>query len=135
MKSIKIKQHDIKDCGAACLASIGNYYKIHLPIAKIRQLASTDLRGTNVLGIIQAAEKMGFSAKGVKGGADALSKIPKPSIAHVVLKNQLHHFVVIYKVSKKHIEVMDPAFGSIEKYSIRGFSRNLVGSANLDGTK
>jgi len=121
MKSIKIKQHDIKDCGAACLASIGNYYKIHLPIAKIRQLASTDLRGTNVLGIIQAAEKMGFSAKGVKGGADALSKIPKPSIAHVVLKNQLHHFVVIYKVSKKHIEVMDPAFGSIEKYTLEAF--------------
>ena len=121
MKSIKIKQHDIKDCGAACLASIGNHYKIHLPIAKIRQLASTDLRGTNVLGIIQAAEKMGFSAKGVKGGMDALSKIPKPSIAHVVLKNQLHHFVVIYKVTHKHVEVMDPAYGSMEKYTLEGF--------------
>jgi ATP-binding cassette subfamily B protein len=121
MKSIKIKQHDIKDCGAACLASIGNHYKIHLPIAKIRQLASTDLRGTNVLGIIQAAEKMGFSAKGVKGGMDALSKIPKPSIAHVVLKNQLHHFVVIYKVTNKHVEVMDPAYGSMEKYTLEGF--------------
>jgi ATP-binding cassette subfamily B protein len=121
MKSIKIKQHDIKDCGAACLASIGHYYKIHLPIAKIRQLASTDLRGTNVLGIIQAAEKMGFSAKGVKGGMDALSKIPKPSIAHVVLKNQLHHFVVIYKVGKKYVEVMDPAFGSMEKYTLEAF--------------
>lgn len=121
MKSIKIKQHDIKDCGAACLASIGNYYKIHLPIAKIRQLASTDLRGTNVLGIIQAAEKMGFSAKGVKGGIDSLAKIPKPSIAHVVLKNQLHHFVVIYKMGKKHVEVMDPAYGTIEKYSIEAF--------------
>jgi len=121
MKSIKIKQHDIKDCGAACLASIGHHYKIHLPIAKIRQLASTDLRGTNVLGIIQAAEKMGFSAKGVKGGIDALSKIPKPSIAHVVLKNQLHHFVVIYKVGKKYVEVMDPAFGSMEKYTLEAF--------------
>lgn len=121
MKSIKIKQHDIKDCGAACLASVGNYYKIHLPIAKIRQLASTDMRGTNVLGIIQAAEKMGFSAKGVKGGIDSLAKIPKPSIAHVVLKNQLHHFVVIYKVTKKHIEFMDPAHGSLEKYTFEAF--------------
>jgi ABC-type bacteriocin transporter len=121
MKSIKIKQHDIKDCGAACLASIGNHYKIHLPIAKIRQMASTDLRGTNVLGIVQAAEKMGFTAKGVKGGMDALPQIPLPSIAHVVLKNQLHHFVVIYKVGKTHIEVMDPAFGEIEKYSLEDF--------------
>lgn len=32
--SIKIKQHDIKDCGAACLASIGAHYKVQLPIAK-----------------------------------------------------------------------------------------------------
>jgi ABC-type bacteriocin/lantibiotic exporter with double-glycine peptidase domain len=34
MASIKIKQHDIKDCGAACLASIGNHYKVNLPLAE-----------------------------------------------------------------------------------------------------
>jgi ATP-binding cassette subfamily B protein len=121
MTSIKVKQHDIKDCGAACLASIGNHYNLHLPIAKIRQLASTDLRGTNVLGMIQAAEKMGFSAKGVKGGIDALPKIPTPTIAHVILKNQYQHFVVIYKVNKRSLEVMDPAFGKITKYTIDDF--------------
>jgi ATP-binding cassette subfamily B protein len=91
MASVKIKQHDIKDCGAACLASIGNHYQVNLPIAKIRLLAQTDLRGTNVLGIVQAAEKMGFSAKGVKGTLESIPKIPLPAIAHVVLKNQLHH--------------------------------------------
>jgi ABC-type bacteriocin/lantibiotic exporter with double-glycine peptidase domain len=51
MASIKIKQHDIKDCGATCLASIGNHYNVNLPIARIRQYANTDKRGTN-------AEKM-----------------------------------------------------------------------------
>ena len=65
MKNIKIKQHDIKDCGAACMASIGNFYNINLPIARIRQLAHTDKRCTNLLGLIEAAEKMGFTAKGV----------------------------------------------------------------------
>jgi ABC-type bacteriocin/lantibiotic exporter with double-glycine peptidase domain len=49
-----------------------------------------------VLGIIEAAEKMGFSAKGVKGGMDAIDKIPLPSIAHVVVKEQLHHYIVIF---------------------------------------
>lgn len=112
--SIKIKQHDIKDCGAACLASIGNHYGVGIPIAKIRQIAHTDNRGTNVLGIIQGAEKMGFTAKGVKGGMDAIDKIPLPAIAHVIVKKQLHHYVVIYKVSSPsgksggEIEVMDP---------------------------
>ena len=100
MASIKIKQHDIKDCGAACLASIGSHYGVNIPIARIRQFANTDKRGTNVLGMIEAAEKMGFTAKGVKGGMDVIDKIPLPAIAHVVVKEQLHHYLVIYKVER-----------------------------------
>lgn len=61
--SIKIKQHDIKDCGATCLASIGNHYGVGIPIARIRQFAHTDNRGTNVLGIIQGAEKWDLPPK------------------------------------------------------------------------
>ena len=123
MASIKIKQHDIKDCGAACLVSIGNHYKVNLPIARVRQLANTDKRGTNVLGLIEGAEKMGFTAKGVKGGLDAIDKIPLPAIAHVVIKQQLHHYVVIYSVTKDKIEVMDPAFGKMETYNFEEFQK------------
>lgn len=129
MASIKIKQHDIKDCGAACLASIGNHYQVNLPIARIRQYAHTDKRGTNVLGIIEAAEKMGFTAKGVKGGFDSLDKIPLPAIAHVIQDKQLHHYVVIYKVEKSKIEsaskitVMDPGFGKMETYTFEEFQK------------
>jgi ABC-type bacteriocin transporter len=123
MASIKIKQHDIKDCGAACLASIGNHFRVNLPIARIRQYANTDKRGTNVLGIIEAAEKMGFTAKGVKGGLDSLDKIPLPAIAHIITKEQLHHYVVIYKVDKSTITVMDPGFGKMEIYTFEEFQK------------
>ncbi|WP_348798032.1 peptidase domain-containing ABC transporter [Flavobacterium adhaerens] len=129
MASIKIKQHDIKDCGAACLASIGNHYQVNLPIARIRQYANTDKRGTNVLGIIEAAYKMGFTAKGVKGGMDAIDKIPLPAIAHVVVKEQLHHYIVVYKVEKSKVEsqskitVMDPAYGKMEIYTFEEFQK------------
>lgn len=117
MASIKIKQHDIKDCGATCLASIGNHYKVNIPIAKIRQYAQTDNRGTNVLGIIQGAEKMGFTAKGVRGGIEALANIPLPAVAHVIIgEQQLQHYVVIYKVTKTTITIMDPAYGKLEKF-------------------
>ncbi|POS01002.1 peptidase domain-containing ABC transporter [Flavobacterium croceum] len=127
MASIKIKQHDIKDCGAACLASIGNYYKVNLPIARIRQYANTDKRGTNVLGVIEAAEKMGFTAKGVKGGIDALDKIPLPAIAHIIVKEQLHHYVVVYSVTKNKITVMDPGVGKMETYSYEEFQKVWTG--------
>ncbi|MCE4063532.1 peptidase domain-containing ABC transporter [Chryseobacterium gleum] len=126
-KDILIKQHDLKDCGAACLASVSAYYGLKMPIAKIRQLSHTDTRGTNILGLVQGLESMGFNAKGVKGGADVLPDIPLPAIAHIVSKEQYHHYVVIYKVAKGKISVMDPAFGKIEEYTIEEFSKIWTG--------
>lgn len=127
MSSIKIKQHDIRDCGAACLASIGNHYGVNLPIARIRQLANTDKKGTNVLGMIEAAEKMGFDAKGVKGDFEALTKIPLPSVAHIIVNQQLHHYVVIYKVGKKKLDVMDPGKGKLVSYTREEFKAIWTG--------
>lgn len=115
------------DCGAACLASVAAEYDLHLPVSRIRQYAGTDKRGTNVLGLIEAAEKLGFQAKGARGQADSLSKIPLPAIAHVILKNELHHFVVIYKVSKKHIRIMDPGDGQMHKKTLAEFIKEWTG--------
>ncbi|BDD07556.1 peptidase domain-containing ABC transporter [Aureibacter tunicatorum] len=122
MSSIKIKQHDITDCGAACLASISAHYKLKLPIAKIRQMASTDKKGTNILGMIEAANKLGFDAKGVRAnGIENLYDVPHPTVAHVIVNEVLHHFVVIYEANEKHIKVMDPGDGQIHKYSHEEF--------------
>ena len=60
------------------MASVAAHYKLQIPIARIRQYANTDKKGTNVLGMIAAAERLGFQAKGVKGVVESLSKIPKP---------------------------------------------------------
>lgn len=122
-----IKQRDITDCGAACIASVAAHYKLKLPVAKIRQYASTDTKGTNVLGLIEAATKLGFEAKGVKGTLDSLSKIPLPAIAHVIVKEHLHHYVVIYKVTDKYIEVMDPGDGKMHRKTIADFTKEWTG--------
>ncbi len=118
-----IKQHDITDCGAACLASISAHYKLKYPIARIRQYAGTDKKGTNVFGLIKAAEKLSFDAKGVRGDFESLFKIPKPSIAHIIVKEKLHHYVVIYGVTKTHVLVMDPGSGKMEKRSHEAFKK------------
>ena len=127
---MKIKQRDIMDCGAACLASVAAHYKLMIPVAKIRQYAATDMKGTNVLGLVQAAEKMGFQAKGVKGGMDALPNLPLPTIAHIIIKTdnmELHHYVVITKVSKKSIKVMDPGLGEYKDYSFEEWEKIWTG--------
>ncbi|AIY12732.1 peptidase domain-containing ABC transporter [Cellulophaga baltica] len=127
MAKIIIKQHDITDCGAACLASIAAHYQLQIPIARIRQYASTDKKGTNVLGVLEAAEKLGFEAKGVRGDFESLFKIPKPAIAHVIVKEVLHHYVVIYEVTKTYIKIMDPSDGKIHKKTHEAFKKEWTG--------
>jgi ATP-binding cassette, subfamily C, bacteriocin exporter len=110
-KFVCIRQNDITDCGPACLASVGMHYGVKIPVIKIREMAGTDKKGTNVLGMIRAAEKMGFSAKGVRGTVESLYSIPLPVIAHVVIDNALHHYLVIYRIRKNSVTTADPARG------------------------
>lgn len=124
---IKIKQRDITDCGAACLASVAEHFKLKIPVSRIRQIAGTDQKGTNALGMVKAAEQMGFEAKGVKGNLDALPKIPLPAIAHVIIKDVLQHYVVIYAVTEKGVRYMEPADGSIRTVSIDEFAKMWSG--------
>ena len=125
--NIKTKQRDITDCGAACLASIAAFYKVRLPISRIRQYACTDKKGTNILGLIEAANKMGFLAKGVRGDWESIFKIPKPAIAHIIVRKTLTHFVVIIKATEKYIEIMDPGDGNINKVHHAEFKEQWTG--------
>lgn len=125
--SVNIKQHDITDCGAACIASICAHYQLKLPIARIRQKAGTDQKGTNLLGMISAVEQLGFSAKGVKAQVEALPKVPLPAIAHVIVNQSLHHYIVLYKVGKNNVQIMDPGKGKLEKWPLDKFKEMWTG--------
>jgi ATP-binding cassette subfamily B protein len=119
---VKIKQRDITDCGATCLASVAEHYKLKFPVSRIRQIAGTDKRGTSALGMVKAAEQLGFESKGVKGVTDSLSKIPLPAIAHIV-RNNLYHYVVIYAVRKNKLTYMDPADGEMHEEMVEDFQK------------
>ena len=115
MKYHCIKQHDITDCGAACLATICKQNGYKIGITQIREVAGTDKQGTNAYGVIKAAEQLGFSAKGVKGTKEAFfSEFPLPCIAHVIVDGQLLHYVVIHKITKKQVIIADPGVGIVK---------------------
>nr|WP_293835371.1 peptidase domain-containing ABC transporter [uncultured Arsenicibacter sp.] len=126
--NVRIKQRDITDCGAACLASVAAHYNFLMPVARIRQLAATDQKGTNVLGMVEAAQKLGFQAKGVKASYDNLAKLPLPAIAHVAIRNGMfHHYVVIYQITPAYVLVMDPADGLMHKKTPEVFKEEWTG--------
>lgn len=125
--NIRIKQRDITDCGAACLASVAAWHRLSIPVSRIRQYAGTDRKGTNVFGLVEAATKIGFIARGVKGEWESLFQVPKPAIAHTVVREVMTHYVVLLAASKSGIEVMDPADGRIHKISHDEFQKGWTG--------
>ncbi|TRX65801.1 peptidase domain-containing ABC transporter [Carboxylicivirga sp. M1479] len=125
--NVKVQQYDATDCGAACLVSVARYYKLRLPIWDIRQQAGTNQVGTSALGLVKAAESIGFDAKGVEVSIDDIKEIPLPAIAHVQLPSGNKHFVVVYKVGKKKVKVMDPAIGQMYQLSLEEFEKRWSG--------
>lgn len=115
MRYYCVKQHDITDCSVACLATICRQNGYKIGIIRIREVAGTDKQGTNAYGLIKAAEQLGFTAKGVKGNKDAFfSEFPLPCIAHVIVDGQLLHYVVIHKITRKHVIIADPSAGIVK---------------------
>ena len=112
-KKIIVLQDGIKECGSACLLSIIRYYGGNVSLDRILELTSTTKEGTTFYNIKDAAEYIGLDAKGYKSESlEELSQIEKPFISQIVINN-LNHFVVVYKIKKDYITVMDPAKGMI----------------------
>lgn len=109
-----IKQFDVTDCGAACLAMIASHFGSYLSITKIREIAGTDIQGTSLKGMLEASKKLNLDAKAVKGNEQIFSrKFPVPLIAHLQYQNGSNHFVVISKINEKCVWIYDPAIGKI----------------------
>ncbi|PGC10616.1 peptidase domain-containing ABC transporter [Bacillus wiedmannii] len=122
-----IKQQDLKDCGPACLAMISSYYGFTMSISKIRNIAGTDLSGTNIRGLLEAGEKLGFEVKAVKATEmENLKAIPLPAIAHVVVNGGFLHYVVIHKIKDNKIYIADPEKGLIT-YLLEEFCQMWTG--------
>lgn len=105
-------QLDQSDCGVACLMSLVKLYGGTNSIEKLRELSGTTKQGTTMLGLYQVANKIGFTAEGCEADINALIEHKKPVILHVVIENQLQHYVICYEYdSEKGFLIGDPAKG------------------------
>lgn len=107
----------MRDCGAACLAMVAKHYGMSLPITKCRELTKTDKIGTNLYGLVDGAEKIGFKAEALSGGPDELAEgiangeICFPFVAHTVSEDPMLHYVVVYGVKHGRFQIADPGKG------------------------
>jgi ATP-binding cassette, subfamily B, bacterial len=104
------KQLDAMDCGATCLRMVARHFGRHYSLEHLRELTFLDREGVSLMGISDAAEKIGLNTLGVKLGFDKMKEdVPLPCIAHW----KQNHFIVVYKISGNKIYVADPAVGKL----------------------
>lgn len=107
-----IRQRDYKDCGICSLESIIEHYGGKVSLEQLRIDAKVTSEGTTALNLILTAKKYGFDAVGMK--IEILNEIKRlPAIAHMNLKNGGNHYVVIYKILKDKVIIMDPRKGKV----------------------
>ena len=92
------QQHEEKDCGAACLSMVSEYYGLKLPYARFRDWIKVDEQGANIYGLVTGGEKAGFIADALEGNGEELlegittGEIRFPFIARVVEEHLFEHF-------------------------------------------
>ncbi len=107
-------QHDQSDCGVACLLSLIRYYEGNHKLERLRELSGTSKQGTTLLGLYQAANKVGFKAEGNEADIKSLIDLNQPAILHLVIDNNQHHYVICYGYFNGIFLIGDPVTGIIE---------------------
>jgi len=97
------------DCGPTCLRMIAKYYGRDFKIQTLRQYCEISKEGASMLGIGEAAEKIGFKSIGVKISLIELNEVELPCILHW----RQQHFVVLYKIRNKKYYIADPSNGLV----------------------
>jgi ATP-binding cassette, subfamily B, bacterial len=109
-------QHDVVDCGPACLKMILQYYGKDYTLDYLREICYINRDGVSLLAIEDAAKLVGFETLKVKV---TLSGLIEDAPLPCILFWKQDHFVVLYKIKQKPFSkekqfvLADPAHGII----------------------
>ncbi len=112
-KKFPTLQNDQSDCGVACLSAIIIHYGGYIGLEKLRELSGTSKQGTTLLGLSQAANKIGLNSTGQETTLDNLKSIDSPCILHVIIDDKFNHYVVYYGYKNGFYLIGDPAKGML----------------------
>lgn len=92
-----VMQQGVSDCGVACLLSIIKFHGGDARLEYLREISGTSVKGTTLLGLYQAAQKLGLNANGLEADDIAqLQTLTSPAILHIVKPDGLKHYIIFY---------------------------------------
>lgn len=118
-----IRQRDLMQCGAACLAMICHYYGKSLSLEDTEKYCHVGKRGVSLLGISEGAQDLGFYTRAARFTVKQICEVHLPCILYW---NQ-NHFVILYKTKKNKFYIADPGNGLLT-YDRETFENKWVSS-------
>lgn len=115
-------QMDSHDCGPAALKMVAKYFGKYYSLQSLRDKCGITKEGVSLRDISTGAESIGLRTLAIKCSMEELvHRVPFPSI---LFWNE-NHFVVIYKVNRRHVFIADPMKGRV-KYNRTEFEEGWL---------
>ena len=119
-----IYQSEAAECGLACMAMIANHHGHQLDLTTLRNRYSVSFKGANLQQLMVLANQLGLAGRALKLELDDLAKLKTPCILHW----EMNHFVVLKKVYRNGISILDPAMGE-RRLSLKEVDKAFTGVA------
>ena len=110
----EVIQTSAMDCGPACLAALLAGFGVRASYERLREACRTDVDGTSIDTIEEAAVQLGLAAEQNVLPVDHVLRpeaLSLPAIAITQLPDGGNHVVVLWNQLGDHVQVMDPAAG------------------------
>ncbi len=102
-----VRQMAATDCGAAALAMVLGFHGKQVALEEVRKQLEPGRGGATAASILQLGRKYGLRSRGVRVEMEDLDYLPSGTLLYW----EFHHFVVLQRVKRRSIEIVDPAFG------------------------
>jgi ATP-binding cassette subfamily B protein RaxB len=119
-----VLQSEAAECGLASLAMVARYHGHRVDLAGLRQRFPTSIKGMTLRQMIDVASGLELSARPVRLEIDELDQLRLPAILHW----DLNHFLVLERVEKNGVWLLDPANGR-RRMTLAKFARHFTGVA------
>ena len=119
-----ILQSAVAECAIACLAMVSAAHGLKVDLADLRRRFPVSLKGANLQHLIAYAAELRLASRPLRLDVAELGELQLPCILHW----DLNHFVVLVKVARRHVVILDPAVGE-RRLSMGEVSRHFTGVA------
>lgn len=120
----ELRQDETAECGAVCVAMIAGYWGRRIDLPAMRRRFSISVHGATLAGLIEMAAALRLRGRPLRLELDELGELTLPCVLHW----DMSHFVVLERVDRRGLTIVDPAAGR-RRVPMTEVSRHFTGVA------